>query len=222
MDQLETLALRVFKLAESVREGKVDPLDLKLTPEYKELQAMVAEVDKRLDIDELLNEILAAKISRVQELAKVLASPELYVNRLKGTKARELAKMMSYHHPMRVAHLDHEPLNRAFDRVSRFIDALSASPPEDNAPDTAGLPESYRFPTEDAVLLEDAELFGARIPKGQTVSLDELLNSESFDEFLRRFLYVVILVSRGVIEYDGSSRTVVRADSSEREEVDAS
>ncbi|MHA2379828.1 MAG: hypothetical protein ACXADO_08670 [Candidatus Thorarchaeota archaeon] len=214
MSLTENFELRVLRLAESIRSGEADPLEVKLTPEYKELQKMAADIGKRLDIDEMLNEILGVKVSRIQELAKVLAAPELYVNRLRRIETRELAGMIAYHRPLRVTHLDPEPLDRAFDRVSRFIDAMTAEPPLEQVPNIAQLPNGYTFQTEDAVLLEDAKCFGATIANGRPISLHEIIVGDNMEESLRRFLYVVILISSGFLVYDSSSQTVIRGDNS--------
>jgi len=212
VSQTEHFELRVLKLAESIRSGQTDPLEVKLTPEYKELQKMAAEIGKRLDIDEMLNEILGVKVSRVQELAKVLAAPELYVNRLKSIGSRELARMIAYHHPLRVSHLEPEPLERAFGRVKRLIDAMAMEPPPEKVPKIAQLPNGYTFQAEDAVLLEDAERFLSTVQTGKAVSLDEIIVSDNLEEALRRFLFVVILISSGLVVYDPESRTVIRID----------
>ena len=212
MSQTEHFELRVLKLAESIRSGETDPLEVKLTAEYRNLQKMAADIGKRLDIDEMLNEILGAKVSRVQELAKVLAAPELYVNRLKMIGTRELAGMIAFHHPFTVSHLEPEPLELAFGRVKRLIDAMAAEPSAEKAPRITKLPNGYTFQAEDAVLLEDAEEFLSTIRDDKPIALDEILTSDNLEEALRRFLYVVILISSGLIEYDSKSRTVIKVD----------
>ncbi|MFX1415894.1 MAG: hypothetical protein ACFFC0_03730 [Promethearchaeota archaeon] len=210
MSQTEHFESRVLRLAESIRSGQTDPLEAKLTPEYRELQKMAADIGKRLDIDEMLNEILGVKVSRVQELAKVLAAPDLYVNRLKTIGARELAGFIAFHHPLIVSHLEPDPLERAFDRVKRLIDAMAVEPPPERVPKISQLPNGYTFQAEDAVLLEDAERFLSTLRTDKSVSLDEIVVSDNLEESLRRFLYVVILIASGFIEYDTELRTVVR------------
>ena len=93
MSENESLAESVFNMVQAVRTGEIDPLELRLTQAYKDLQELAAKIDSRIDIDEMLNEILSAKVNRVQELARILAAPEIYVNRLKGLSMRNLAKM---------------------------------------------------------------------------------------------------------------------------------
>jgi hypothetical protein len=210
MSGIKTFAENILRIAESVRSGKVDPLEIKLTPEYQKLQKITAAVGSRLDIDEMLNEVLSAKVSKVQELARVLASPELYVAKLKTLSARELAGMIAYHHPLGITHLDHSTLNRSSVRIKEFIDKLGMEPPEDKIPAIAPLPNGYTFPSEDAILMEDAQEFGAGIPLGKKIPVDDIILNEDFEEFLRRFLYLVILISKGTLQYNLEDRTVMR------------
>ena len=84
MTENQSLAEKVYEIVQSARSGEIDPLEIRLTEPYRELQELVEKLDSRLDIDEMLNEVLGAKVNRVQELARVLASPEVYVARLKG------------------------------------------------------------------------------------------------------------------------------------------
>ncbi len=222
MSQTEHFELRVLRLAESIRSGHTDPLEVKLTPEYRELQKMAADIGKRLDIDEMLNEILGVKVSRVQELAKVLAAPDLYVNRLKTIGARELAGLIVFHRPLVVSHLEPDPLERAFDRVRRLVDAMAVEPPPERVPKISQLPNGYRFQAEDAVLLEDAERFLSTLRTDKSVSLDEIVVSDNLEESLRRFLYVVILIASGLIEYDKELRTVIRIDTVNKKKENSS
>ena len=210
MSGIKIFAESILRIAESVRSGKVDPLEIQLTPEYKKLQELAAEVRSRLDIDEMLNEVLGAKVNKVQELARVLASPELYVAKLKTLSARELAGMIVYHHPIGIVHLDHSTLDRSSIRIREFIDKLGAEPPEDKIPTISPLPNGYTFPSEDAILLEDARIFGSTIPAGHKIPIDDIILSEDFDEFLRRFLYLVILISKGTLQYNLEDRSIVR------------
>lgn len=210
MSKIEVFAESILKIAEAVRSGKLSPLEIQLTPEYKKLQDLKAEVRSRLDIDEMLNEVLGAKVSKVQEMARVIASPELFVSKLRLLSARVLARMIVYHHPIGIGHLDHSTLVQSAVRIKRFIDKLGTEPPEERIPTITPLPKGYTFPSEDAILLEDAKAFGAGIPMDQRISLDKIILNEDFDEFLRRFLYLVILISKGIIQYNHEDRTVVR------------
>ncbi|MHA1944403.1 MAG: hypothetical protein ACW96M_08410, partial [Candidatus Thorarchaeota archaeon] len=71
MSENDSLAMRVFEMVHAVRSGEIDPLELRLTEAYKELQNLASKIDSRIDIDEMLNEILSTKVHRVQELARV-------------------------------------------------------------------------------------------------------------------------------------------------------
>ena len=77
MSDSESLAEQVFKMIQAVRSGEIDSLEFRLTDSYKELQKLAASIDHRIDIDEMLNEVLSAKVNRVQELARVLAAPDI-------------------------------------------------------------------------------------------------------------------------------------------------
>ncbi|MFW9850229.1 MAG: hypothetical protein ACFFF4_13915 [Candidatus Thorarchaeota archaeon] len=195
------LLSRVQKLVDSMEKGKTDPLDVQLSDAYQELRTIAAEVDSRLDIDEMLNDILQSKVTRVQELAKVLAAPELYVDRLKNISPRNLSKLILYKQPLKMTRLEHEGLTKSLERISQHIDAMSQIPVEDPIPTLSGVPEDYEFTSQDSVFLADLEKFAKKIPKNKTVSLAQVIETDDFEMFLKRFLYVVILISRGRLEY---------------------
>lgn len=204
------LANKILEIAEAVRTGEIDPLELRLTEAYRELRLLASKVEERVDIDEMLNEVLGAKVTRVEELARILAAPELYANIVKKTSPRALAKMIAYWHPLTIGHLDHGPMMRSMERLMEFIDQLAKEPPEEIVPDQQALDEDYAFATEDAVFLEDLELFAATLPEGKRVSLEEAIETKNIDEFLRRFLYVVVLISRGEVEYFLESKEIMK------------
>jgi hypothetical protein len=210
MSRIEVFAESILRIADAVRSGEVNPLEIQLTPEYKKLQDLKAEVGSRLDIDEMLNEVLGAKVSKVQELARVIASPELYISKLRTLSARDFARMIVYHHPIGIGHLDHSTLDHSAVRIRKFIEKLGTEQPEEEIPTITPLPNGYTFPSEDAILLEDAKAFGAGIPMDQRIPLEKIILNEDFDEFLRRFLYIVILISKGIIQYNHEDRTIVR------------
>ncbi|MFW9967119.1 MAG: hypothetical protein ACFFEA_08190 [Candidatus Thorarchaeota archaeon] len=210
MSKIEVFAESILRIADAVRSGEVNPLEIQLTPEYKKLQDIKAEVGSRLDIDEMLNEVLGAKVSKVQELARVIASPELYISKLRTLSVRDFARMIVYHHPIGIGHLDHSTLDRSAFRIRKFIEKLGTEAPEDRIPTITPLPNGYTFPSQDAILLEDAIAFGDGIPMDQRIPLEEIILNEDFDEFLRRFLYIVILISKGIIQYNHEDRTIVR------------
>jgi len=208
------LAGKILEIADAVRTGDIDPLELKLTEAYQELRRLASSIEVRIDIDEMLNEVLGAKVSRVEELARILATPELYASMVKKTSPRQLSKMISYHHPVSIGHLDYSPMMRSMERLLEFIDQISKDPPEEKVPEQGELPEDFAFATEDAVFLEDLELFSSSLPEGVRLPLEEAIGTESIEEFLRRFLYVVILISRGEVEYFSDSREIMRINSS--------
>ena len=199
--------MRVFEMVQAVRSGEIDPLELRLTEAYKELQELASKIDKRIDIDEMLNEILSTKVTRIQELARVLAAPEIYVNRLKGQSTRDLAKLLTPKQPLIISHLEHTSLGTALDRIVQLIDAMTREPPEDPVPKVTDLPDGYALETEDSVFLEDLERFLQTMDNGKVV-FDDLVKSDEFDVFLKQFLYVVILVSKGHLRYDPVTREI--------------
>jgi hypothetical protein len=205
-----SLAERVFEIVRIARSGEVDPLELRLTDSYRELRALVAQIDSRLDIDEMLNEVLSAKVNRVQELARVLASPEIYVSRLKQLSSRNLARLMTKKQPLVINHLDRDNMNESLERIVQFIDAMSREPQEDAAPKISKIPNGFAFETEDAVFLEDIEQFLSTVPLEGKVIFDNVIESEEFDQFLKYFLYVIILVSQGRLLYNPATRQVWR------------
>ncbi|MHA2027595.1 MAG: hypothetical protein ACW98U_17005 [Candidatus Thorarchaeota archaeon] len=209
MSESEGLAEQVFKMVQAVRSGEIDPLEIRLTNAYKDLQELAAKIDSRIDIDEMLNEVLSTKVARVQELARVLAAPEIYVNRLKGKSTRELAKLLTPCQPLTINQLEHKALGQSLERIVHLIDALSREPTEDPVPKVSELPNGYALDTEDSVFLEDLERFLQKFGNGRVI-FDEIVESDEFDVFLKQFLYVVILVSRGQLNYDPETREVWR------------
>ncbi|TXT55944.1 MAG: hypothetical protein BAJATHORv1_30327 [Candidatus Thorarchaeota archaeon] len=204
------LAKQVMELAESVRSRKIDPLDVKLQETYRELQEIIADVDGRITVDELLNEVLSSKVTRIQDLAKVLGAPELYITRLSELKPMEIAKLIVYKNPVVVTTLPFDAMERADDRIQQMIDKTSREPEPDDIPEMTGVPEDYLFTSQDSVFLADLKKYLKSIPK-KAISIDELLETEDFDEFLKRFLYIVILVSRGDLVFDKETQTVWRS-----------
>jgi hypothetical protein len=215
MSENESLAESVFSMVQAVRSGEIDPLELRLTQAYKDLQELAAKIDSRIDIDEMLNEILSTKVNRVQELARILAAPEIYVRRLKNLSMRDLAKLVTPRQPVVIGHLGHDSLGGALDRVVTLIDAMSREHVEDPIPKIGTLPNGYELETEDAVFLEDLERFLETIPEDTKKRFDDLVVDEEFDLFLKHFLYVVILVSKGRLHYDPETREVWRPSVSE-------
>jgi len=211
----ESLAESVFSMVQAVRSGEIDPLELRLTQSYKDLQELAAKIDSRIDIDEMLNEILSTKVNRVQELARILAAPEIYVSRLKELSMRNLAKLVTEKQPVVIGHLGQDSLGSALTRVISLIEAMSREPPEDPIPKITSLPNGFALDTEDSVFLEDLEKFLVTIPEDKKTSFNDLVMNEEFGTFLKHFLYVVILVSKGRLHYDPISKEVWRPSVSE-------
>jgi len=207
----KSLAARVYEIVQAARSGEIDPLELRLTESYRELKELVARIDSRIDIDEMLNEVLGAKVNRVQELARVLASPEVYVARLKEKSMRDIARLLTQRQPVVIGHLERLSLNESLDRIVQFIDAMAREAPQDQVPKMSGLPHGFALETEDTVFMEDLEKFLRRIPQDGKVIFDEIIESAEFDIFLKHFLYVILLVSQGRLLYNPATRQLRRS-----------
>ena len=210
MSKNESLAERVYQIVQAARSGDVDPLEIRLTDSYRELQELAEKLDSRLDIDEMLNEVLGVKVNRVQELARVLASPEIYIARLKGKSTKNLAKLLVQKQPVVIGHLEHSALGSSLERVVQLIEALSKEPPEDKIPEMTPIPNGFALDTADSIFMEDLENFLNSIPLEGKVIFDNIVESDKFDLFLKHFLYVIILVSRGRLLYNPVTREIWR------------
>jgi len=210
MTENMTLAEKVYQIVQTARSGDIDPLEIRLLEPYKELQALVEKLDSRIDIDEMLNEILSSKVNRVQELARVLASPEVYVARLKGKSTKQLARLLVERQPVVIGHLEHDSLGGSLERVVLLIEAMSKEPPEDKIPEMTPLPNGFALDTEDSVFLEDLDRFLKSIPNSGKVIFDDIVDNEEFDIFLKHFLYIIILVSKGRLLYNPVTREIWR------------
>lgn len=210
MDPVTALAKRIVVVAQSIRSGQIDPLEFKLTDSYKELQGLAARIDTRLDIDELLNEILANKVTRIEELARVLGTPEVMVERVRNMSSRQLAGLIAYRQPFIISRLDPSFLDTSLRHLTSVIEAQLQPRPQESVPEMGGLPNDFRFETEDSVFIADLERFMKSIPSRKPTAIDKILSTNDFDEFLRRFLFIVILISRGMVSYDPRNRSLVR------------
>ncbi|KXH73554.1 MAG: hypothetical protein AM326_10595 [Candidatus Thorarchaeota archaeon SMTZ-45] len=215
MSRTESLAKSVFDMVQAVRAGEVDPLELRLTQAYRDLQELAAKIDSRIDIDEMLNEILSSKVTRVQELARILAAPEVYVSCLKDLSMRDLARLVTKKQPVVVGHLEQDSLGDALHRVVSLIDAMSRKPVKESVPEISALPNGFALETEDSVFLEDLDEFLATIPEDKKTKFDDIVMSDDLDIFLKHFLYVVILVSKGRLHYDSDTREIWKPSVSE-------
>ena len=210
MTENQSLAKKVYEIVQAARSGEVDPLEIRLTESYRELQELAEKLDSRVDIDEMLNEVLSAKVNRVQELARVLASPEIYVARLKGKSTKNLAKLLVQKQPVVIGHLEHSSLGGSLARVVQIIEALSKEPIADKIPEMTPLPNGFALDTEDSVFIEDLDKFLKTIPRDGKVIFDDIVENIEFDIFLKNFLYVIILVSRGRLLYNPVTREIWR------------
>jgi hypothetical protein len=210
MSKSKDLAEQVLAVAEAIREGEMNPLEFRLTQAYQDLRVMAAEIDSRIDIDEMLNEILGIKVSKVQELARILASPELYVERIKGMNSRQLAQLLVYKQPVTFSHLQKGTLDDAFTRIGNLLEAMTRESKQDEVPRMSGIPDGYAIETEDTVFLEDLRRFLESIPEEKKTDFGQLIEDEDFDMFLKRFLYLVVLISRGELGFDKETRQVWR------------
>jgi len=211
VSQLHELNQRVAEMAHAIRSGELDPLELHLTQAYKELQQLAARIDSRLDIDEMLNDILGTKVTRVQELARILAAPELYVSRLESLGPMRLARLIRYRQPVIMASIQPAGLNRSLDRILRGIDLHSRQKPVTPPPVSVGVPEGFVFATEDSIFREELDRFAHTRPKNRETRIDDLLATKDFDQFLKRFLFIVMLISRGIVSYDPLKRVLIRS-----------
>lgn len=214
MSTTEDLTKRILKIVESIQSKDKDPLDFRLSEAYQELRTITADVDSRIDIDVMLNEILGAKVSRIQELARVLAAPELYVSRIEGMNLRDLGKLMCYRHPVRLSRLGHQELTQSMERMTQLHEAMTKEKPEDLIPKMSGVPDDFIFESEDSIYLEDLEKFALEIPMNEPIQIETLVMDEDFDVFLKHFLFVVVLVSRGILTYDNETRVVTKVENS--------
>ncbi len=211
--ELEELTRQVADIAGSIRSGKTDPLSLRLTEPYRKLQQLVARIDRRLDIDEILNEALGSKVTRVQEMARVLATPELYIDKLKAMSAKRLATFYRQAQPVKQTHISLDSLDRSMERIMKMIELHSQRPPDDIPPKMSGVPDDFVFASESSIFIEELNRFVASMQVGKPIRIDDLLMVEDIEEFLRRFLFVIVLISKGMVSYDPKGRTVTREES---------
>jgi len=158
----------------------------------------------------MLNEVLGSKVTRVQEMTRVLTTPELYVDRIRSMSAKKLSTLMCYAQPVTLTHISLESLDRSMDRIMKMIDLHSQQVPEDIPPKMSGIPDDFVFATENSVFLEELNRFVAAMSIGEPVGIDDLLDVDDLEELLRRFLFVIVLISKGMVSYDPKNRSVTR------------
>ncbi len=204
------LLSKIQKVVRAVEKGEMDPLDIGLSEAYHDLRALAADVKPKLDIDEMLNDLLGVKISRVQELARILSAPEIYVSRLKELKPRQVSKLIAYKQPLKMTRLSHSSLTESLSRVMQHLDALSRVATEEKIPELSGLPDDFKFVSEDSVFLEDLRRYLKKIPRKKRIPIADIIDAKDFDLFLRHFLYIVVLISRGDVEYFRDENEILR------------
>ena len=128
---------------------------------------------------------------------------------------RDLARLVTPNQPVVIGQLEQDALGDALNRVVSLIEAMSKEPPEDPVPKKPNLPDGFALDTEDSVFLEDLDKFLATIPNGSRTKFDDFVMHDEFELFLKHFLYVVILVSKGQLNYDPTTREVWRPSVSE-------
>ncbi|MBE0526555.1 MAG: hypothetical protein IH631_06400, partial [Candidatus Thorarchaeota archaeon] len=90
----------------------------------------------------------------------------------------------------------------------QLIEALSKEHPEDKVPEMTPLPTGFALNTEDSIFMEDLDKFLSNIPHDGKVIFDDIVEDVEFDVFLKHFLYVIILVSRGRLNYNSVTREI--------------
>ncbi len=212
MDPFETFARQVIAVAESIRRGQTSLLDYRLTEAYHQLQTLAASLDRRLDVDEILNRILTEKVTRVHELLRILSGPDIDLSHLREANTRVLSGMLAYRRPICVSRLDPIRLTKSLDRLRRLTESrLSCGRVEDLVHMTTTTPpDRSLIRSEESLTLAEVMRLGSSLPRQRPIPIHEVVASGDIDEFFRRFLCVLILISRGVIEYDPLSKTILR------------
>ena len=116
--------------------------------------------------------------------------------------------MATMKQPVVIGHLEQDSLGEALNRIVTLIEAMSKEPPEDPIPKITALPDGFALATEDSVFLDDLERFLATISEDTKFKFNDLVLSEEFEVFLKHFLYVVILVSKGQLHYEPETREI--------------
>ncbi|MHA1961262.1 MAG: hypothetical protein ACW99U_13645 [Candidatus Thorarchaeota archaeon] len=210
MKPITELSRRVFDIVRKISLGELNPLDVKLTPAYRELKIAAGQVHTKIEVDEMLNGILSAKVSRVQELVRVLGAPDLYVESLRRTSSRKLSGMIRYRQPLVLKGLNPKSMDDSLSRMLRFIDAISKERPEDQVPSMSFSARDIILRSEDLAFSKEMEDFTRSIPVGKRIPLVKLLTTDDKELRLRRFLYVILMISDGTAVYDPTAREIVK------------
>lgn len=146
-------------------------------------------------------------------MARVVATPELYVDKLRLLSAKKLATFFRSSQPVRQMHISPDSLDKSMERIMKMIDLHSQRPPDEIPPMMSGVPDDFVFASESSIFIEELNRFVTTVPVGRALRIDELLAVEDLEEFLRRFLFLIVLISKGMLSYDPKTRTVTRAES---------
>ncbi|MHA1858581.1 MAG: hypothetical protein ACTSUU_03960 [Candidatus Thorarchaeota archaeon] len=207
---MSDLAQRVEEMIRIIEEGQTDPVELRLTKQYRELRSALLDLKLKIDIDEMLNEILGTKIHRVSELARFLSAPDLYAKRIEEMSTRELARMVRFRQPLSHSRFARAHLEEAFARVLRLIDAMSHGVEiEEDIPEIV-IPDRLNLETEEAISEAELRRIERLVPSEGSIPLRELVASSDLVEFIRRFLCIVILISEARVAYDPSTKSLSR------------
>ncbi len=205
MDPFETFARQVIAMAEAIRRGQTDALEYRLTDSYRQLQQLAASLDRQLNVDEILNSVLLSKVTRVQELLRILSS-------LRDTNTQTLASMLVYRRPVTVSRIDYVRLGGSLDRLIQLAVA-HLRPRTDYFTPTITSVHTGKLVlhSEDVLSLEEVERFGDSLSRQRPIPIHEVVAAaRDIDEFFRRFLMILILISRGIVIYDPHTRTILR------------
>ncbi|MCF2136835.1 MAG: hypothetical protein K9W43_06275 [Candidatus Thorarchaeota archaeon] len=217
MSESGDLSKKAKQMAEAIDKGRVDPLQLSLIDPYRQLKDLQDRLPARLTIDEILNNILGAKVHRIQELARILLAPDVYVKILQRMTTRQVGKAMRYRRPLTIPKLDYHNLSKALERLLRGITAQAERPTGDSSDDDdTDAQEEFVIRTEEAITLEKITAFYDALPANETISIHAILKSDDIDVILERFLMIIILISRGLLVYDSDNQTLTKITTDKR------
>ncbi|MHA1771622.1 MAG: hypothetical protein ACTSYL_05425 [Candidatus Thorarchaeota archaeon] len=204
------LSEKTKMMAEAIDKGKIDPLQLSLIEPYRQLKDLQDGLPTRLTIDETLNNILGAKVHRIQELARILAAPDLYVKILQRMTTRQVGKAMRYRRPLTIPKLDYRDLTDALERVLKGITSQTERTVEGTVDEDTESQEEFVIQSEEAITLEKIDAFFDALPVNKPMPIQTVLQSNDINTILERFLIILILISRGLLIYDFDEQTLTK------------
>ncbi len=213
MTDAKQLARDAKEMVEAIDSGRADPLQFSLANPYQTLRSLRTGLPIRVTIDETLNEVLKAKVSRVQELTRVLTTPEALVEIVKQLPPREMARLVRYKRPVTVSKMTYQGLSRSLERIIRAIASQVVPDVDEPTPEILERPTEFVFEVEEPIPAAKIDSFLDMLPYDEPVSVHSLLRSVDVDELLERFLIIIILISRGRIEYDPQTGMVMKRSS---------